>query len=297
MNNDCIFTTLLFCTIKTISKIISINKLIKQTSTEYLWRLLCMRDHKFQDYEKFTISWYDKYRLCHLITPLQEYINTDSYGHRWKVQTVHDTYYDTRAYFELQPSYKNIYALKNLTELSIYYNLEQVPKEILNLTQLKILVFIHNNIKKIPSTIDKLHNLEEFTCRGHSLKSVPSELFNLTKLTKLDLSDNELNIIPSKINNLVNLTYLNISINKLTEIPKEISNLHKLTNLILYYNKLKRLPECICQLTNLEVLDISYNPIKLTPRTYNLISLKKFILPKSLQFDFIIDKKVEIIYV
>ena len=75
INNDCMFSTLLLCDIKTILKCIVINKLINTIDTEYLWNLLYKRDEaKFigiKSFDKYTLQikyhksgkWYNKYMI------------------------------------------------------------------------------------------------------------------------------------------------------------------------------------------------------------------------------------------
>ena len=78
MANDCLFTTLLFCNIKTVIKCVSLSKTINIINTQYLWKLLCERDHELLDYGNFVdIKWHDKYTICYLIKPLTVYCAED----------------------------------------------------------------------------------------------------------------------------------------------------------------------------------------------------------------------------
>lgn len=79
MKNDCIFTTLLLCDIKTIANCITTNKLIHSINTEYLWKTLCERDfstnflrnflgsYSLVTYGYYKRKWHNKYKSYFMI--------------------------------------------------------------------------------------------------------------------------------------------------------------------------------------------------------------------------------------
>ncbi len=118
-----------------------------------------------------------------------------------------------------------------------------LPKEIGNLTNLKLLYLFHNKLEgEIPKEIGKLTNLQVLSLYNNKLEGeIPKEIGELTNLQKLYLSFNKLEgEIPKEIGNITNLKWLNLYNNKLEgEIPKEIGKLTNLRTLYLSNNKLE----------------------------------------------------------
>jgi Leucine-rich repeat (LRR) protein len=100
-------------------------------------------------------------------------------------------------------NFTKICKLKNLTHLDLYNcQINHIPKDIYNLTNLQFLGFGANNLVKISKKIK-----------------------NLTKLTTLQLLDNQLTHIPSEIYSLPNLSVLSLICNKLKTVDKEIKKI------------------------------------------------------------------------
>lgn len=125
-------------------------------------------------------------------------------------------------------------------------NLDQFPKELYNLPNLKHLLFHNNTISlELPSDIDRMTEVIELRLDNNEIPSIPNNIGNLKHLTRLDLSSNKLPTLPNSIGNLKNLQSLMLSNNQLTIIPAEIGNLTSLQELYLENNKLTTLPEQI----------------------------------------------------
>lgn len=153
--------------------------------------------------------------------------------------------------FNLEYSLFQIY---NKTHLDLTRkNLQQIPKEIGDLSNLQALYMTGNKIKEIPVEIGNLPNLMVLLLSFNQIEKIPSELGNLSKLTTLELNDNKIKAIPKQLGNLINLKYLYLNNNWLKEIPKELSNLTKLKILNLERNWIKNLPNEIRNLPKLKL--------------------------------------------
>lgn len=110
-----------------------------------------------------------------------------------------------------------------------------------------------NNVEKIPEEIGNLTNLEILDCcKAYSLMSIPPEIGKLKKLKLMRLSMSGINALPKEIGELSNLELLFCP--SMDSIPKEIGSLKNLR--ILICENLKSVPEEIGNLENLEDLDI-----------------------------------------
>ena len=69
-------------------------------------------------------------------------------------------------------------------------NLNALPPEIGNLTNLEILELDFNNLNTLPPEIGKLTNLKVLELGNNNLISLPEELFQLKKLEKCDIKQN-----------------------------------------------------------------------------------------------------------
>ena len=131
--------------------------------------------------------------------------------------------------------------------------------------QISTLNLADNNIEVLPPEIAQLTNLTVLSLRNNQLSTLPPEFAQLTNLTGLSLSDNQLSTLPPEIAQLTNLTRLFLHNNQLSILPPEIAQLTNLTQLDLYNNQLSILPPEIAQLTNLTQLDLYNNPLTSPP--------------------------------
>lgn len=156
--------------------------------------------------------------------------------------------------------------LTNLKELYLHGNqLEILPKEIGNLSQLETLKLKYNKLKKFPEGISDLKNLKMLEINNNQIKKLPPEIGNLENLLKLDITGNQLESLPPEIGKLRNLQKLHISNNQLRELPVEIGNLSQLRILGLVLNQLTQLPASIGQLTNLKQIHAWINRLTTLP--------------------------------
>ena len=143
-----------------------------------------------------------------------------------------------------------------------------------------VLNLSYQNLQQLPSEIGNLTNLIDLPLQGNQLKQLPSEIGNLTNLEKLSLSNNQLQQLPSEIGNLTNLQEICLTYNQLQQLPSEIGNLTNLKKLFLWDNKLQKLPLTILNLDlNLEC--IHYNLINTNYYTiYNKNDIQHLFFPK-----------------
>jgi Leucine-rich repeat (LRR) protein len=96
-----------------------------------------------------------------------------------------------------------IFQCINVTELNlIKNNIYNIPYEIENLSQLKILIINFNFITKLPTTIIKLQNLISLGLENNYLEHIQEEICELSNLQFLRVSNNNIYDIPSYITKL-----------------------------------------------------------------------------------------------
>ena len=170
---------------------------------------------------------------------------------------------------------KEIGGLTELTELNLLGSegisfdskLQNIPEEIGNLGQLKILELSCHKLKNLPKSIGNLKELERLDVSKNWLEELPKEIGNLTNLKYFDLKRNRLKELPKEIGDLKNVQGIFLSENQLIELPKTIGNLNKLINLYLDDNKLTGLPDEIGLLKDLIRLFLHKNQITKLPNS------------------------------
>jgi len=173
-----------------------------------------------------------------------------------------------------------LFKFTELIELDLSYNpFEELPPEIENLTQLKLLRLDGTKISSLPDTIANLHQLTKLWMGvNKNLTIFPEIITSIPSLTHLAFIFSGITSLPDSIGNLQQLQTLLLSSNKLTSLPDSIGTLSQLSVLILDTNPLTHLPENIGSLSQLTFLDISDTLITHLPESMSqLTKLKKFI--------------------
>ncbi|MGJ0340612.1 leucine-rich repeat domain-containing protein [Aliarcobacter cryaerophilus] len=130
-------------------------------------------------------------------------------------------------------------------------NIKFIDKDSLeNITELNI---CDKNINEIPPQIENLSNLLVVLADCNNIKELPLELFKLKSLAMLSLSNNNISAIPNEIEK-VNIFYLDISNNPIKTLPEIIYKKKRISNLLLHNTNIQNIPEDICQLKNLTAL-------------------------------------------
>ena len=130
-------------------------------------------------------------------------------------------------------------------------NIKFIDKDSLeNITELNI---CDKNINEIPPQIENLSNLLVVLADCNNIKELPLDLFKLKSLAMLSLSNNNISEIPHEIEK-VNIFYLDISNNPIKTLPVIIYKKKRISNLLLHNTNIQVIPEDICQLKNLITL-------------------------------------------
>ena len=130
-------------------------------------------------------------------------------------------------------------------------NIKFIDKDSLeNITELNI---CDKNINEIPPQIENLSNLLVVLADCNNIKELPLDLFKLKSLAMLSLSNNNISEIPHEIEK-VNIFYLDISNNPIKTLPEIIYKKKRISNLLLHNTNIQVIPENVCQLKNLITL-------------------------------------------
>jgi len=189
----------------------------------------------------------------------------------------YDYYYLPTENYDMNILPPEIGDLTNLEFLAIEgYSINNIPPEIGNLNNLKILKLEDNIITTLPPEIGNLPNLTRLDLEYNNITILPAEIGNLQSLGSLELGYNSVTSLPPEIGNLANLKNLYLPGNQITNLPPTFGDLDNLKNLYLWYNQLTIFPVEICDLFNLENLYISSNQITtFPPEIENLNNLKR----------------------
>lgn len=145
--------------------------------------------------------------------------------------------------------------------------IEVLPDEIGELTELKFLTLSENKIKFLPSSFSKLKKLERLHLKGNLFDKFPEEVLELENLDHLCLSGNEIEEIPKNINRLVNLQELFISDNKIKAFEYGLLDLLNMKHLCLHDNDIVSIPEDFGRLAKITELHLHNNKLEKLPLT------------------------------
>ncbi len=175
-------------------------------------------------------------------------------------------------------SLSTVYRFRTLCMLNLSKcNLQDCPKEVGALANLKMLDLRWNMFRELPAQLGNITKLRWLCVSNNHLTTLPSTLGKLIALTSLNLSENALTAVPNAIAQLSRLKILLISHNKLEKVPPEIGNLKDLKQLSVAHNALSSLPQEIGGLTSLEVLNANNNRLSSLPSGIgSLLQLKRF---------------------
>jgi leucine-rich repeat protein SHOC2 len=106
-----------------------------------------------------------------------------------------------------------------------FYDLSEIPQEVLDLVDLTILELDCMKISEIPTAIVGLSNLARLTFNHNLVEHLPVCVSELTNLTELELSNNHVSALSPELFVLTNLAWLNIDHNPIKTPPKEVLDL------------------------------------------------------------------------
>jgi hypothetical protein len=117
-----------------------------------------------------------------------------------------------------------------------YCLLTELPPELGQLSNLKVLGCYGNRLEALPSELGQLSNLKVLWCQGNLLEALPPDLGHLSNLKVLECGVNRLEALPSELGRLSNLEALLCHDNRLTTLPCELGQLSNLVELWCYNN-------------------------------------------------------------
>lgn len=169
---------------------------------------------------------------------------------------------------EYKVAYKLSDLSKDVTALDLRgERLDRFPLEIIQHTQLLVLLLGEQSFLSLPAEIGQLTALQILDLSVDSLPALPPEIGQLKNLQTLNLSYNTLRYLPPELGQLKALRTLNLigHINLYNEqfrtLPPEIGQLKALQKLNLSQNHLEALPAEIGQLTALQILNLNNNQL------------------------------------
>ncbi|ALO15857.1 Leucine Rich repeats (2 copies) [Salinivirga cyanobacteriivorans] len=130
----------------------------------------------------------------------------------------------------------------------------------------KSLDLSNRDLEEIPPEIGELTQLEHLDLSYNYIKKVPHEIGKLIYLKTLLLLKNQIKALPPTIGHLKSLALLDISHNDFTTFPKEIGFLSNLKSLDASYSELKTLPIEFIELLSLKELYLEENPFEFPPQ-------------------------------
>jgi Leucine-rich repeat (LRR) protein len=128
-------------------------------------------------------------------------------------------------------------------------NLSIIPKEIGELTFVKLLILDSNSIRALPPEIGNCKSLTRIQIVANRLTGLPPEIGLLDSLNTFLLSHNELATLPAELGNLKALQSLTLDFNRLATIPASFGALTKLQRLLLNDNQITELPTSVTGIT------------------------------------------------
>lgn len=101
-------------------------------------------------------------------------------------------------------------------------HISNLPKEVGNLINLKLLELTDNQLEELPIEIGKLLNLRELRLDNNKLRKLPLELGYLTHLNYLSFTNNPLVELPPSLSKLTQLYCIELCHNQLTVLPASL---------------------------------------------------------------------------
>ncbi|WP_299803412.1 leucine-rich repeat-containing protein kinase family protein [uncultured Shewanella sp.] len=155
--------------------------------------------------------------------------------------------------------------LKGIKRVQIAEGLTQFPQEIFSLADsLEILDLSDNNLSELPDNLSDLHQLKILFLTNNCFESVPLVLAKCPKLEMISFKSNNLKLLAEKALP-DNTRWLILTDNNLESLPDDMGRLHRLQKLALAGNQLTGLPESMAKCTSLELARLSANAFNALP--------------------------------
>jgi len=156
---------------------------------------------------------------------ITNYYDLDKFIHDGDIEDIEYIYFDNnkKEKIDCYRLFSKICIIEKLCSIFlIHCNMNEIPMELYNLTNLKSLNLNNNNISKISPNIKNLTKLTEIYMSKNKISYLPEEICHLKNLSILCISHNNLKNIPKEIGSLKNLRYCYLNDNILTTLPSDI---------------------------------------------------------------------------
>jgi Leucine-rich repeat (LRR) protein len=132
------------------------------------------------------------------------------------------------------------------------------------------------DLTDIPKELKELRNLKVLYLNENEITQIDSELFEgLVSLRELHLFGNKITEIPASISKLSNLQVLELTANPIKQLPENLFKLTHLKTLALRSTEIHQLPDEIFQLVNLAHLELPDSIALFKIKNWDLIALKQ----------------------
>ncbi|MEZ9395702.1 leucine-rich repeat-containing protein kinase family protein [Vibrio splendidus] len=137
--------------------------------------------------------------------------------------------------------------------------LSDLPEELSQLTNLRIIFASNNLFTYLPDVLGSLLKLEMVGFKTNQIKTVSEQSLPI-QLRWLILTDNEIEVLPSSLGERPRLQKLALAGNKIRVLPESMENLSSLELVRLSANQLTEFPEFLIKLPKLAWLAFAGNP-------------------------------------
>lgn len=123
----------------------------------------------------------------------------------------------------------------------------------------------HCKLRSLPRELMSLTELRVLRCVGNMITEIPDWLLNMKELRALWFTSNLIEHLPRNIAHLEHLEHLYLSSNRLTSLPDGIVDMTRLMSLHLAGNRLTSLPEGMDAMTSLDIINVCGNKLTSIP--------------------------------
>lgn len=113
-----------------------------------------------------------------------------------------------------------------------------------------------NKLTELPEEIYQYKNLKVLDISKNRLRSVPMEINQFTQLEELNAGKNRLPICPIVICSISSLKVLKLNDNPIQNLPECIQYLKELEHLDLFQTRIESFPTTLVELHNLKIMDV-----------------------------------------